>query len=251
MHHHQAQEHWDRQSPLITRIRELGAEKFFQSIPDIEQAFHPGDRWLCCIDEGCSGGVNLAGSGILLGIERAAAIAKAAGVTAVTSHEECGAAKLWAIQAGKDSSASDDYGKQFAAALAKQLDISYCHLPLSEMARPAGLHVARVIYYDGTGKFDPARMPELPPGFVISRRFLTQDYAIKECSIAVSIALGDHGFGKLFTPDEPLLIIVIGHPTDAALAWEQLQAEVVPLARPHGRRIVIDGCPAPSRVGSG
>lgn len=239
--HHQAQELWDRQSPVVRALRQQGAEKFFQSIPDIEQAFHPGDRWLCCIDEGCSGGVNLAGSGILLGIEGAAAIAKAAGVTAVTSHEECGAAKLWAAQAGKDARSSDDYGKQFAAALAKQLDISYCHLPLSEMARPAGLHVARVVYYDGTGKFDPSRVPEVPPGFVISRRFLATDYAIEECGIAVSIALGTHGFGKLFTPDEPLLIIVIGHPTDAALALGKLRAEVQPLATAHGARLAVDG----------
>lgn len=242
MHHTEdIKQHWGKQSSVVSQLRKLGAEKFFHGIPDIEQAFHPGDRWLCCIDEGCSGGVNLAGSGILLGVEGAAAIAKAAGVTAVTSHEECGAAKLWAQQAGKDTSASDDYGKQFAAALAKQLDISYCHLPLSEMARPAGLHVARVIYYDGTGKFDPARVPEVPPGFVISRRFLTKDYAMKECEIAVSIALGDHGFGKLFTPDEPLLIIVIGHPTDTALTLEKLKPEVQPLAIAQGARLAVDG----------
>lgn len=244
MHHQPSQEYWDRQSPLITKIFEHGAEKFFQSVPDIEQAFHPGDRWLRCIDEGCPGGVHLAGSGVLLGEDMAAKIAQAAGVTAVTSHEECGAAKLAAQQAGVDVAQSDAHGKEFAARLAKRLGVSYTHLPLSEMARPAHLHVARVVYYDGTGKFDPARVPELPPGFVISRRFLTKTYAVKECEIAVSIALGDHGFGKLFTPDEPLLIIVIGHPTDAALGLEQLGTEVTPLAAAHGQRVVVDGLTA-------
>ncbi|MDO8560120.1 MAG: hypothetical protein Q7S23_03770 [bacterium] len=240
-HHPTAQTNWDAQSPLVVRLRELGALVFFQSIPNIQHAFHPGERWLCCIDEGCPGGVNLAGSGILLGVEGAARIAHDAGVTAITSHEECGAAKLWAKQSGKNAETSDDYGKEFSAELAKKLGVSYCHLPLSEMTRPAGLHVARVIYYDGTGTFDPARLPELPPGFVISRRYLDTEYALRECGIAISIALGDHGFGARFTPKEPLLIVAIGHPTDPALSLEKLRAELEPVAAAEGPRVAVDG----------
>lgn len=243
---------WYRQrQALVDAIRAQGMARYVAGIPDLARWFLPADRWLRCIDEGTPGGVHLAGSGILLGVEEAANIARAAGVTAVTSHEECGAAKLWATQQGKEVRCSDDHGKQFAAEVAKRLGVSYCHLPIAEMSRPAGLHVARVIYYDGTGKFDPSHVPQLPPGFVISRRYVTAKYASQECAIALSIALGDHGLGTLFTPHDPLLLVAIGHPSDAPLSQQHLRSEVTSVAESHGGRVIVDGFTAPSLAHNG
>lgn len=245
--HNQAwvREHWDTQSDVIKKIFQHGMAEYVKGIADWWSAFQLTDRFLRCIDEGCPGGVHLAGSGILLGVEEAAKIGQTAGVTAVTSHQECGAATLAARQAGQDPAQSDEYGQQFAAELARRLGVSYCHLPISEMARPAGRHIARVVYYDGTGRVDPARAVGLPAGFVISRRYLTTDYARRECEIAVRLALGDHGFGILITPQEPLLIILLGHPTDAAFSLEPLRAEVAHVAQRHSGRVRVDGTVAP------
>lgn len=236
---------WNTRNEVMQKIHAVGMAAYLMTVSGFKAAFQLSDRFLRCIDEGCPGGVHLAGSGILLGVEEAAKIGQAAGVTAVTSHEECGAATLAAQQAGVDPAQSDEYGQRFAAELAQRLGVSYCHLPLLEMARPAGRHIARVVYYDGTGRFDPARAGGLPAGFVISRRYLTADYARRECEIAVRMALGDHGFGTFITPQEPLLIILLGHPTDAALSLEQMRAEVAPVAQLHGGRVRVDGTVAP------
>ena len=124
--------------------------------------------------------------------------------------------------------------------------MNYCHLPLSEMARPAGLHVARVAYYDGTGNFDPSRLPDaLPPGFVISRRYLKPDYARRECEIAVSIALGHHGFGELFTKDTPFILVVVGDPEEKAFLLGSLRTEVEEIARAYGGRVAVDAFVSP------
>ncbi|MDD5110480.1 MAG: hypothetical protein PHI63_04690 [Patescibacteria group bacterium] len=211
------------------------------------KAFQPADRWLRCIDEGTPGGVHMAGSGILLGVGAAAEAARAAGATTITSHEECGAAKLYATEKGLDPEKSDTYGQEFARDLAKELGVNYCHLPLSEMARPAGLHVARVAYYDGTGSFDPSRLPDtLPAGFVISRRYLKPDYARRECEIAITIALGHHGFGELFTKDSPFILVVVGDAKDSAFSLQSLRTEIEPLVHPYHGRVVIDGFLTPA-----
>ncbi|TAN85213.1 MAG: hypothetical protein EPN14_01355 [Gallionella sp.] len=245
MRYEQAKKYWEQQSELMKKIRAGGMAEYVKTIPNLAQGFTLADRWLRCIDEGTAGGVHMAGSGILLGVEAAAGAARAAGATTITSHEECGAAKLYAKEKGLDEEKSDTYGQEFARDLAKKLGVNYCHLPLSEMARPAGLHVARVAYYDGTGKFDPARVPELPAGFVISRRYLKPDYARRECEIAISIALGHHGFGELFTEDTPFILVVVGDPKEKMFSLGSLRTEVEEIARAHGGRVAVDAFVSP------
>lgn len=241
MHNQNILQNWEKSSALVKKLVRLGAEKFFRDISDIKQAFQPADKWLRCIDEGTPGGVHMAGSGILLGVEAAAEAARAAGATTITSHEECGAAKLYATEKGLDPEKSDTLGQEFARDLAKKLGVNYCHLPLTEMARPAGLHVARVAYYDGTGNFDPSRVPELPAGFVISRRYLKPDYARRECEIAISIALGHHGFGELFTKDTPFILVVVGDSKEPVSSFRSLRGEIESLIHPYHGRVIIDG----------
>ena len=81
MHNQNILQNWEKSSALVKELVQLGAEKFFRDISNIKQAFQPDDQWLRCIDEGTPGGVHMAGSGILLGVEAAAEAARAAGAT--------------------------------------------------------------------------------------------------------------------------------------------------------------------------
>jgi len=68
-------------------------------------------------------------------------------------------------------------------------------------------HVARAVYYDGTGKMTSTK--GLPRGFVVSRRFLPRHYAQVEVATAVSIAMA-HGYGDLFCDPHPIALVAIG-----------------------------------------
>lgn len=116
---------------------------------------------------------------------------------------------------------------------------------ITDLARPLDMHDARVAYYDGTGHFDPSLAVNLPKGFVVSRRYLSAAYAAKEIEIAVSIALGRHGFGQHFTPEQPFHIIVVGDPHVENYSTEALKHELSIFADKHAGHMVLDGFTAP------
>ncbi len=221
-------------------------EQFAKTVPGIRKGFLFEDRTVNCIDEGTPGGLNLAGSGILLEPETAVKYARAAQADGVCSHEECGAAKLYAKKMGLDPSKSDKCGIQWAKKLAKMLGVPYRgHISIRQMKRPSGLHVARVTYYDGTGRFCPENVKGLPPGFVISRKFIEADYAAEETGISISIATGDHGFGHKITKKDPFIIVVVGDPHNPNFSVKKLEKEAVAIAKKHGGKVVVDGFTAP------
>lgn len=230
---------WESQSGIFSQINTLGAEKYMPSVPDLKQAFNPKDRSLRCIDEGTPGGLRCAGSGILMDESTAIEEFRRAEVDGVYSHEECGAAGIYAKQRGLDPSKSDEYGIEFAKQLARKLNVPYKgHIGIAEMARPSGLHTARVSYYDSTGRFDPARLKELPNGFVIDRRHHPAEYALQEMKVSINIALSPHGFGEKFTAEAPFILMAIG--------GAELKKELEPLAAEFGDRVKIDGFTPPS-----
>ncbi|MFA5926625.1 MAG: hypothetical protein WCT32_01950 [Patescibacteria group bacterium] len=223
MSHTAVGELWQVEESKIKKIIENGAQKYFDSVSGIVRAFESSDRSIRCIDEGTPGGIHLAGSGILLNLEDAEKVFKAAGATGVYTHEECGAAKLYAKQEGLDPEYADEYCREWVNSLSSNIKVPYKgHISIGEMHRPSGLHTARVAYYDGTGLFDYSALPELPAGFTVSRKYLSADYAQKELEISVSIALGDHGFNNLFSANNPFVIIVL---TSSADEVSELMAE--------------------------
>lgn len=230
---------WEAQSPIFSQINVLGAEKYMSALPNLKQAFDPKDRSLRCIDEGTPGGLHCAGSGILMDESTAIEEFRRAEVDGIYSHEECGAAGIYAKQKGLDPSKSDEYGIKFAKQLARKLNVPYKgHIGIAEMARPSGLHTARVSYYDSTGRLDPARLKELPNGFVIDRCHHPVGYALQEMKVSIDIALGSHGFSKRFTAETPFILIAIGD--------EELKKELEPLAAEFDGRVKIDGFTPPS-----
>lgn len=217
----------------------LGAKSYFDSIPDRMKAFELKDRCLRCMDEGAPGGIHLAGSGILMNLAEAERIVKEARIEGIYSHEECGAAGIYAKKENLDPASADEYGEEWAKTLAERLNLPYLgHINIGEMRRPVGLHIATVAYYDNTGEFDYALVSALPPGFVISRKYLSAEYAKMELATAASIALGHHGFGDKFTAKSPFIIVILVKKDDPIKP--ELLTEANDVAREYGDRVKVD-----------
>ncbi|NQV89949.1 hypothetical protein HQ487_00905 [Candidatus Uhrbacteria bacterium] len=227
--HKEMEASWEEQERVIRSVLDQGIEAYTASLEGLSKAFETEDHTLCCIDEGAPfGDMRSAGSGILLeGEERTVFIQKLkdAGVKEVTSHEACGAAGLYREQKGITDKSVKEVAVEGAQRMAQDLGVPYKG-HIEKLTRPMDFHNARVIYIDGTGSFNPSALEGLPQGFVISRRFMTPTQASAEAGIAMSIALGDHGFGKKFTHKEPLLIVVIGESNGGECSVEKIQSEM-------------------------
>ena len=231
---------WEQQEPLFRQINEVGVQSYFENLPQIEQAFQLRDRGLRCIDERTPGGLHMAGSGIL-DQERAVKLVPEAQIDGIYSHEGCGAAAFFAKQAGLDVLQADNYGIEWAKKLAAETGVPY--VDHRKVDKP--FHYARVAYYDGTGRFNTDSVEGLPPGFVISRRFLDAQSALNELGIVRSIALGDHGFGLKFTPESPLLVVAVGDKNPSGNTSEKLLVEISELLKQSGKRVAGYGFTAP------
>lgn len=234
---------WHEQSALVNALRREGVAAYVAEHADgIVPTFQIHDRSCRCIDEGTPGGVHLAGAGCLLPREQALAIVKEANVDGIYSHAGCGAAARAAKEKGIPPEGVEQLAKDEARALAEAAGVPYLgHIEKRELQRPAETHVARVVYYDGTGHFDPSRSSVLPKGFVVSRRYLPLEYAKEETNVAISIATGEHGFGNRITAEEPFLVIVVGDPHDPLYSVHALQEEVMDLVNGLDGRVVIHG----------
>lgn len=231
-HEHQAalEHEWGEQSEVIGSILEQGMQVYADLIEGVDAAFKTKKHTLCCIDDGTPfGDMRSAGSGILMeGENRAKFIAKLkrAGVKEVTSHAGCGAAALCREKMGLTDKSIDEVAQEGARKIAEELGVPYKG-HITKLARPIEFHNARVVYFDGTGSFNPSAVEGLPAGFVISRKFMTSEQAQAEAGIAMSIAFGDHGFGKKFSDKEPLVVVAVGGEEFPAT---QLQKELQSLA---------------------
>jgi hypothetical protein len=232
---------WESQQDMMEAIYTGGFEGFFNKIPERGRAFDSQKKLVCCMDEGVThveseSKLSLAGSGILYPagsweerLERVAELLHSLGVEEVTSHDGCGAAKLaWERDGGNKKLGHltpDEYGRKWSLELQALLntktnlhDIAHRHISHGEMKRPPEFHNARMVYFDGTGTFNPDKLNDkIPNGFVIDYRNETRlaknrqemDYPFEELKVALEIAFGNHGFGKKFTPENPLVISVI------------------------------------------
>jgi hypothetical protein len=242
-------EEWAKQAPTFEAIETMGIQRFADNLPDIEEAFHLEDHCVRCMDEGTPGGIHLAGSGILMDEAKAIEAMRAAHADGVYSHDGCGAAALYAKKMGLDASKSDEYGVIWAKHLAELLGVPYKgNIEKKKLKRPEAFHFARVAYYDGTGSFDPTRVADLPPGFVISRRYIDADAATAEADIATSIATGHHGYNELITAKEPFYIIPVGDPADPNFSIEKLTRELDEIVAKSGGRVKVTGFTRPIEV---
>lgn len=239
-HHEDLLKYWHEQEPLFQEVRKLGWQKYLTSL-NLPRGFELKDRKLRCIDEGTPGGLHLAGSGILVSKSEAVDFVKQAGVTGIYSHAGCGAAALYAKNKGLDVDRADDYGAAWAQELAQITGLPYeGHIALNDLARPAEFHIARVIYYDASGSFDPSLVEGLPPGFVISRKYLSPAYAQQEVDIAAGIVLGEHGFKELVSSHNPIYVVMIGD-NRSGLNLEALSQELMSVTKRYQGVVEVSG----------
>ncbi len=240
---------WREGSPLVKSILGEGMQEHAGRIPDLGKYFRLSDLVLRCMDGRTPGGVHLAGSGILLGLKGAAEFAKSvekqrgSKLEAVTYHRDCGAAADFVKGRGQGEDPLVA-AKTFAEQFGEMIDCE-----VFEAENTHSFHPERAIYYDGTGTFDWSRGKRFPRGFVISRAYLGFDvtYAKLELATALKIALtphneGGHGFGEMFTSDQPLLVAAIGcNRTDLAKIMAEAADTIGMLDQADRSRVVLDG----------
>ncbi len=105
------------------------------------------------------------------------------------------------------------------------------------------LHHARGIVVNGIPHFNPYALA-LPACFEIDACFSPDaTYLRAELDVALSIAMGDHGFGReMFDPasgGSPLSILIVPHPTDPALSFDTLDFTVKAAAASYGDAVQI------------
>lgn len=233
------QGYWASESSLFKEIVELGMQRYVQDRVDMSQAFALTDRSIRCIDEGTPGGLHLAGSGILMSPDAFRAFCERAKPDGAYSHAECGACGLYAKEHGVHLDHPDRCGTEWVSKVATDHGVpDKGTIAIGDMHRPSGFHTARIAYYDGTGVFDWSPASGLPKGFIISRAYLDPDYAKKEVAIACAIAHGDHGFGALFTAEEPFYLIAIA---DTEEMLQILKAELEEVASAYHGTVRVDG----------
>ena len=250
------EEYWQESHAIFSLIYRSGIRDYLESLPILSEAFKLSDHSVRCIDEGTPGGIHIAGSGILLStddkqaqLESLIEKLRSAGVDGTYSHEGCGAAKLYAETIMNNPDKSHDYAISWAQKLAGILNIPYKG-HIAELSRPKEFHNARIAYYDGSGRFDPFRFKEIPNGFIISRYYLDPEYSKQELSIALSIALGHHGFGDKFTKDNPFIIAPIERFADKIkdVSLEELEKEAKDVASQFGDKIIVQGFREPKKI---
>lgn len=191
-----------------------------------------------CMDEGLlNGGIAAAGALTLFPHEEAAYFIKSSGAIGTSSHSGCAAARQYllhkkVLRDGEllEPSVLDDFAFEIAKRKAENHKLGkVAHYTQDEMSRPADRHVAIVIYYVGVPYFDPSKAPNLPPGFLISRRhFLKPKTAIAQTKMAAEIALcPNFGLRSQFIQERAkLLLVAVGCTNDLRFSKEILTKEL-------------------------
>ena len=218
------EEAWAKSESAVKRILEKGADVYMQEQSSVESAFAEAERTCACVDERVGGEkMGLPGSGILLGKEKATEIIRAEGLEKISSHEHCGAAALAYNKLAPEEQAfygtADAYAQSWTKELADELGIQY----QGHVAVDGDQHVARVVYYDGTGRFTPTSIESLPQGFLVSRAEADPKQTASGVALAAKIALGDHGFGASRFATSPLVIIPVGESSLLSKLHEEIE----------------------------
>lgn len=238
-----------QENPIIKGLEERKKmSELVGSLEGWEKAFENSPETLGCSD----GRINehrLGGAGDFILAseeEREKFISENTGtIKEVTSHDGCGAAglKFKAMQEAGEAlpegvTTADELGIYYAKKLAEELGAEYRHISAEEMT--GDIHNERVIYFDGTGKFNPRALKEMPAGFISTGPKLgfSEEYCSEELSALSNIAFGHHGFGDKFTKEYPLYIIISASDEEELVKLKRVAESS---ARQFDGRVVVDG----------
>lgn len=223
----------------MQKIAEVGFAEYAKTLPNLADAFDlekhkagQAQKCVCCMDERTPFGVHSAGSGILLSDDDFEKYFAEAKPDAISSHDGCGAGKLYAKKIGFEGD-SDQLAEKWAEKKAKEKGVVHIHLGVEKP-----FHFARVCYYDGTGKFNYEAVEGLPAGFVVGRKFMTKEASLAECAVAKNIIFGDHGFGNLLNTENPFLFVAVA---ESESQIDELKKELTEMAGNYGTEVKIDG----------
>ena len=207
-----AKKYWAKELTRFKIIKSVWINEYIRMLgTDIMTAFKEKTGCVCCMDDRTEDGqLRLAGSWILLAeeiwIDWVAKILKEHNVEEVTSHDDCGAARLYSKWKWLDVSKSDEYAKEFSKDLAKRSWLPYRHIKVDNP------HAARCIYVDFTNRFNPMWIHGLPKGFEITARWLPLKHIIDEIEVWYTIATWEHWFGSRIDENSQFYVFVIWTP---------------------------------------
>lgn len=200
---------WEKRNEQIKKILKNGIAEYIKFLKiNLEEGVEKEGvkRKLVCIDERIAGNgeITLAGAGILFSKEDLIKFIEDNKIKIIATHDNCGAAqKKYSDLTQKEA---DQKAKKYAQEIAKELNIKHEHISINNI-EPKNFHNARTIYFNNVDKFNPAKIKNLPKGFVIEKFINIKNNAEKELKIAIEIALSYHGFGEKFTKENPLIIV--------------------------------------------
>lgn len=248
--HDQRDRLW-QESEQLKFVKDLKAGKTVAEIMaglDLESAFKDQpDELGCCDGRICHHRFGLAGECVLLTPdEQAEFIRRHRGkIKVVTSHDGCGAAAIKFRQLEEKGeflpigvTTPDQLGARYCQELAMKLGAEYRHTSARELSGP--VHNERAIYLDGTGRFNPGALKELPAGFICSGPALGlgPGYIRTEIETLAGIALGDNGFGVRFNQDNPIYVVISADNQDQLGTLKQVAGRA---AEKFAGRLAVDG----------
>lgn len=221
-HDHEAlkKEAFEKQKQVMDKVYSMGFSEYVKEVPNFEDAFdlekHVPEKVLekkkcvCCMDERTPYGIHAAGSGILLSDEEFEKYMVEENPDVISSHDGCGAGKIYCQLHGLPVEKSDEIAREWAQKKAEKHGKEHVHLNFSDMTGSADFHHARACYIDTTGSFNYVREDNLlPAGFVVNKKGIGLKNALAENTVANNIMFGDHGLKDFFTPEKPFLAVII------------------------------------------
>lgn len=184
------EEHFTHNLELLGKISAAGGiEPYAESHVTAKSFIGTEGLSVCCSDERTPESAlrDLGGplfSLFILGTDRKklAEIYTRAGVTVVTSHHECGAAKAAykAVHGGTTEptwAEVNDFARKETDKFAKEFSFAFAHIGEAEMTTDGHFHPGVCIYIDDVGGFSWRITPDMPEGYKVSSTIATDPVA--------------------------------------------------------------------------
>jgi len=232
---------FNEEREAVSAIVRNGIGKYALSLPGIDEITQLDDRIWRCMDSRTSGGLRfppfIRKQDRAKSIRFAVEFGRKAKVSAVGHHLDCGAVGAY-LEANSIKPTPQkppfEYGREFAQDVADEVQVPCIEIPLQG---EVGCHRERAVYYTSID-LDPSKEKRLPTGFVINREYTDAEHALIALRVALQIAFGPHGFGELFSGNQPFLVIVVAATQKEV---DSLAQEVSASVARYGDRVKVDG----------
>ncbi len=239
---HDLNEEWNQAMETMSLVRLAGGFSNFakEHIKEVSGFLHEPDH-VCCIDERIphDGAVSIAGSGLLIKddiqvLDDFVESLKINNIKRVFIHENCGAVGLYAKSKNISIEDANKDALEWAQKLTKLLGGNEVQkiLPVD-----INFHNAQCTYIMSSN-VSGMKKP-FPRGFEISS-YVSLPQILKQVEVSIDIALTGHGFGILFTKENPFIVVVVAK-NDDDLSTMKKNTNLIKLVSKYNGRVIIDG----------